>query len=44
MNVFRVYLKPGASVPDVRQRILERFAGERQVFVLTNARAEGATS
>ena len=37
VNVFRVYLKPGAAVPDVRQRILERYAGTRQVFVLTNA-------
>ena len=36
VNVFRVYLKPGAPVPDVRQRILERYAGQRQVFVLTN--------
>jgi putative ABC transport system permease protein len=36
VNVFRLYLQPGASVPEVRQRILERFAGERQVFVLTN--------
>ena len=36
VNVFRVYLTPGAPVPDVRQRILERYAGERQVFVLTN--------
>ena len=36
VNLFRIYLKPGAQVPDVRQRILERFAGERQVFVLTN--------
>ncbi len=25
VNVFRVYLKPGAQVPDVRQRILERY-------------------
>jgi putative ABC transport system permease protein len=31
-----LYLEPGASVPDVRQRILERYAGTRQVFVLTN--------
>jgi putative ABC transport system permease protein len=37
VNVFRVYLKAGAGVPDVRQRILERFAGERQVFVFTNS-------
>jgi putative ABC transport system permease protein len=36
VNVFRLYLKPGATVPDVRQRVLERYAGERQVFVLTN--------
>ncbi len=36
INVFRVYLKPGARVPDVRQRILARYAGDRQVFVLTN--------
>ena len=36
VNVFRVYLAPGANVPDVRQRILERYSGTRQVFVLTN--------
>ena len=36
VNVFRLYLKPGTAVPDVRQRILERYAGTRQVFVLTN--------
>ena len=36
VNVFRVYLAPGASVPDVRRRILEKYAGQRQVFVLTN--------
>jgi putative ABC transport system permease protein len=36
VNVFRVYVKKGVSVPDVRARILERFAGRRQVFVLTN--------
>jgi putative ABC transport system permease protein len=36
VNVFRVYVEPGAPVADVRQRIIERFAGERQVFVLTN--------
>ena len=37
VNVFRVYLSPGAHVPEVKRRILERFAGERQVFVLTNS-------
>jgi putative ABC transport system permease protein len=36
VNVFRVYLKPGAPVQQVRQRILEKYAGQRQVFVLTN--------
>jgi putative ABC transport system permease protein len=36
VNVFRLYLEPGASVPLVRERILERYAGTRQVFVLTN--------
>jgi putative ABC transport system permease protein len=36
VNVFRVYLDPGATVPDVRRRILEKYAGQRQVFVLTN--------
>src|SRR5207248_2577863 len=36
VNVFRVYLKPGAGVPEVRQRILQRYAGTRQVFVMTN--------
>src|SRR5207244_2392366 len=34
--VFRVYLQPGADVPEVKRRILERFAGRRQVFVMTN--------
>jgi putative ABC transport system permease protein len=37
VNVFRVYLKPGVQVPDARQQILERYAGQRQVFVFTNA-------
>ena len=41
MNVFRVYLQPGASVPDVKQRILARYAGQRQVFVLTNGELKG---
>jgi putative ABC transport system permease protein len=36
VNVLRVYLNPGATVPDVRQRVLEKYAGQRQVFVLTN--------
>jgi putative ABC transport system permease protein len=36
VNVFRLYLAHGATVPDVKERILERYQGERQVFVLTN--------
>ncbi len=36
VNAFRLYLGPGAQVPDVKRRILERYAGVRQVFVLTN--------
>ena len=28
--------RPAPTVPDVKRRILERYAGERQVFVLTN--------
>jgi putative ABC transport system permease protein len=36
VNVFRVYLMPNTTVPDVRERILEKYAGQRQVFVLTN--------
>jgi len=41
VNVFRVYLQRGAGVPEARRRILERFAGERQVFVLTNGELKG---
>ena len=36
VNIFRVYVKRGAPIADVRQRILEQYAGQRQVFVLTN--------
>ncbi len=36
IDIFRVYLKPGAMIDDVRRRIQERFAGERRVFVLLN--------
>jgi putative ABC transport system permease protein len=41
VNVFRVYLDAGADMPTVRQRIVELFAGERQVFVLTNGELKG---
>jgi putative ABC transport system permease protein len=36
VNAFRVYVAPGASVDDVRQRVLNLYAARRQVFVLTN--------
>jgi putative ABC transport system permease protein len=36
VNVFRVYVKPDAQPMDVRTRIIEKYAGQRQVFVLTN--------
>ena len=36
VNTFRVYLEPGASVPVVRQAILDRLSGNRRLFVLTN--------
>ena len=35
-NLFRIYAKQSASLVDVRQRILDRYAGQRQVFVMTN--------
>jgi len=41
VNVFRVYIAPGARMQDVRQRIIERFAGKQQVFVLTNQDLKG---
>jgi putative ABC transport system permease protein len=37
VNVFRIYVRPGVPPLDVRQRIVERFAGQRQLFVFTNA-------
>ncbi len=36
VNIFRVYLAPEARVPDVKRHILERYAGQRQLFVMTN--------
>ncbi len=36
VNVFRIYLKPGAELPSVKGRIIDTFAGQRRVFVLTN--------
>ena len=34
-----MFLEPGTNVADVRQRIIDRFTGERHVFVLTNEEA-----
>jgi putative ABC transport system permease protein len=36
VHIFRVYLRAGASPADVKQRILERYAGLRRLFVLSN--------
>ncbi|MBI1789227.1 MAG: FtsX-like permease family protein, partial [Acidobacteria bacterium] len=36
IDIFRVYLQPGARSADVKQRILERFSGQRRLFVLLN--------
>ena len=36
VDVFRVYLKPGATQSVVRQRILDRFGTKTRLFVLTN--------
>jgi putative ABC transport system permease protein len=36
INVFRLFVKKDASIADVRNDILERYAGKRQVFVMTN--------
>jgi len=35
-NIFRIYLARGATEADVKRRILERFANQRRLFVLTN--------
>jgi len=36
VNTFRVYVRKGASVPAVRQAILDRVGTNRRLFVLTN--------
>jgi putative ABC transport system permease protein len=36
VNVFRVYLRPGAFVGRVREQIQRKFAGSYRLFVLTN--------
>ena len=37
VNVFRIYLKPGANGASVRQKILEAYGNQQRLFVLTNA-------
>jgi putative ABC transport system permease protein len=36
VNVFRLYLKPGANESAVRQRILDAYGSRQRLFVLTN--------
>jgi putative ABC transport system permease protein len=36
VNIFRIYLRPGATVARVKEEILQSFAGRRRVFVMTN--------
>jgi putative ABC transport system permease protein len=37
VNIFRIYLKPGADSVDVRKRILAAHGAKQRLFVLTNA-------
>src|SRR5262249_16142986 len=41
VDVFRVYVAPGVAIADVRQRLLDRFSNQRQLFVFTNAELKG---
>ena len=41
LNIFRVYLTPGANEADVKRRILEKFGADRRLFVLTNRDVRG---
>jgi putative ABC transport system permease protein len=36
VNIFRIYLKPGADGVKVRQRILDMYGTQQRLFVLTN--------
>jgi putative ABC transport system permease protein len=36
VNFFRLYLQPGAEAPAVKQHILDRYAGQRRVFVVSS--------
>jgi putative ABC transport system permease protein len=37
VDMYRVYLKPGVAAAIVKERILERFSGQRRLFVFLNA-------
>jgi putative ABC transport system permease protein len=41
VNIFRIYLAPGAAETDVKRRILETFSNQRRLFVLTNRDVRG---
>ncbi len=41
VNIFRIYLKPGAAEPQVRQRILNAYGSRQRLFVLTNQEVRG---
>ncbi len=36
VDLFRIYLRPGAAETEVKRRILEKFGSQRRLFVLTN--------
>ncbi len=36
-SMYRIFVTPGRRIEDVRQAIFDRYAGQRQVFVMTNA-------
>jgi putative ABC transport system permease protein len=35
-DIFRIYLQPGASAEEVKRAILEKFSGQRRLFVMFN--------
>jgi len=41
VNIVRVFVKPGVAPEAVRQRILERLAGQRRLLVLSNRQLRG---
>ncbi len=41
VNLFRIYLKPGAAEAQVRQSILDVYGSQQRLFVLTNQEVRG---